>query len=273
VTAKVALATLLVLLTSSVAAAGSGAQRVVSLDYCADQFVLKLLPRERILALSPDADKPFSYMREAAVGLPQVRAVAEDVLVLGPDLIVRSYGGGPNAAQFFSRANVKVLQVPYADSIAGIRTSINAMAKSLSVPERGHAIVAEMDRRLERLRKPSEPRSALYLTSLGATSGPGTQAHDMLLAAGLENYQTRAGWHTIPLERLIFQQPDVIAAAFFGNNSKLAVWSPMRHPVAQQHMNDRPTVMLDGAWTSCGGWFLLDAVEALAALNSAVPAP
>ena len=49
------------------------ASRIVSLDYCADQFVLGLADRERILALSPDAVKDFSYLRAEAAGLPAVR--------------------------------------------------------------------------------------------------------------------------------------------------------------------------------------------------------
>ena len=52
--------------------------RIVSLDYCADQYVLKLADREQILAISPDATGDFSYMREAARGVPTVRAAAED---------------------------------------------------------------------------------------------------------------------------------------------------------------------------------------------------
>ena len=47
-------------------------QRIVSLDYCADQYVLKLADEEQILAISPDAVKDFSYMREAAAGVPTV---------------------------------------------------------------------------------------------------------------------------------------------------------------------------------------------------------
>lgn len=260
---------LLAALGSSIAIADRTAKRVVSLDFCADQFVLKLLPRERILALSPDADRSFSHMRGAAVGLPQVRPVAEDVLVLEPDLIVRSYGGGPRAVEFFGRAGVPVLQVPYANSLAEIRASITALAQGLSVPEQGQAIVAQMDDRLRSLRQPSERRRALYLTPSGFTSGPGTLAHEMLLAAGLDNFQTRPGWHSIPLEQMVDHQPDLIVAAFFNSRTNhLGQWSPMRHPIARKQMSDRPMVMVEGAWTSCGGWFLLDAVEALAAEGS-----
>ncbi|HBJ94399.1 MAG TPA: iron ABC transporter substrate-binding protein, partial [Hyphomonadaceae bacterium] len=72
-----------------------GYQRIISMDYCADQYVLALAEREDILALSPDADKTFSYLRDQADGIPQIRPVAESVLAAQPDLIVRSYGGGP----------------------------------------------------------------------------------------------------------------------------------------------------------------------------------
>ena len=67
--------------------------RVVSLDYCADQFLLKLADPEQILALSPDAGAGFSYLREEAQGSPTVRPRAEDLIALSPDLAIRSYGG------------------------------------------------------------------------------------------------------------------------------------------------------------------------------------
>ena len=99
--------------------------RIVSLDFCADQYVLKLADREQILAVSPDAVREFSYMRETAQGLPTVRSVAEDVLILKPDLVVRSYGGGPKAGDFFERAGKK-FSLPAMLAIAmkpGTRTS------------------------------------------------------------------------------------------------------------------------------------------------------
>ena len=256
---------LFAMMASGATLAAPTAKRVVSLDYCADQYVLKLLPPSRILAVSPNAGSHFSYMREAADGLRQVRPVAEDVLTIEPDLIVRSYGGGPHVARFFERAGIPVLQVPYADSINDIRVAVTFVADELGVPERGRAIVTEMDERLSKIRTPNDTRTALYMTPTGVTSGPGTQVDEMLLAAGLENFQQLAGWRSLPLERLAYEQPDIVAAAFFdANTNNPAMWSAMRHPVARRQMSDRPTVMLQGAWTSCGGWYLLDAIEALA---------
>lgn len=260
----------LVLLASAAAYAQPGkkpgSQRVVSLDFCADQYLLKLLPKTQILALSPDAEKDFSFLRDRAKGIPTVRPVAEDVLTLGPDLIVRSYGGGPNAAGFFERAGLRVLQIPFAGDLNEIRAAIAFIAEQLGVAEQGFDVIAEMDRRLQRIPTTTSQRTVLYMTPTGVTSGPGTMIHNMLRAAGLENFERQPGWRAIPLERLAYEQPDLVAASFFDAQAiRPSLWSAMRHPVAQRQMREQPTVMLPGALTSCGGWYLLDAIERLAA--------
>ena len=239
--------------------------RIVSLDYCADQFILKFVDTDRILAVSPDAGKEFSYMRDAAKGVRVARPVAEDVIILKPDLVVRSYGGGPNAAAFFERAGVPVLNVGWAGDVEAVIANIERMADELGEPQQGQAVIADMRARLAAIASTRSSRSSLYMTPSGVTSGPGSLIHEMLLAAGLVNFQEEPGWRSIPLERLAYDQPDLIAAAFFGNHTNhLDAWSAMNHPVAQTQLKDRDVVALEGAWTSCGGWFLMDAIEALA---------
>ncbi|MEM6640912.1 MAG: ABC transporter substrate-binding protein [Pseudomonadota bacterium] len=239
--------------------------RVVSLDLCADQYVLKLLDRKRILAVSPVATEDFSYMRDAARGVAVVRPLAEDVLVLKPDLVVRSYGGGPNATAFFERAGVPVLNVGWASDIPAVLSTIQALADGLGESARGAEVVAEMRARLDTLPE-IDVRSALYMTPAGVTTGPGSLVHEMLVTAGLSNFQTQRGWQPIPLERLAYDQPDQIAAAFFDSRTNHPDgWSPMRHPIARAQLSGRPVVPLKGAWTACSGWYLMDAVEALAA--------
>jgi iron complex transport system substrate-binding protein len=242
--------------------------RIVSLDYCADQYVLKLAPREHILAVSPDAEKAFSYMRGSAKGLRQIRPRAEDVLVLQPDLVVRSYGGGPNVAAFVGRMGTPVLQIGFANDLDGIRDTITAVAEGLGQRDRGTAVIADIDARLAALRALPDASSALYMTPAGVTSGPGTLVHEMLLAAGLVNFQQEPGWRSLPLERLAREQPDLVAAVIWGATNHDNNWSAARHPIARQQLRERSVVSLEGAWVACGGWFLLDAIEALAPTGS-----
>jgi len=240
-------------------------QRIVSLDFCADQYVLKMVDREHIAAVSPDAVMPFSYMRDSAVGVNTVRAVAESVLALKPDLVVRSFGGGPNITRFLKSAGIPVLNVGWAGDLDGVKQVTLEMAQGLGVPDRGAAIVADMEARLERLSTRAEDNVAMYMTPGGATTGQGSLVHELLVAAGLENFQDQAGWRSIPLERLAYEQPDLIAAGFFDTNgSNVNTWSAMRHPLARDQLRKRPTVYLNGAWMSCGAWFATDAIEALA---------
>ena len=245
-------------------------QRIVSLDYCADQYVLKMVDPDRILAVSPDADKAFSYMRERAKqlkegGLKSVRPSAEDVLILKPDLAVRSYGGGPSAARFFEKAGIPVLNVGWAGDIDGIKRVTREMADGLGVPETGEAIVMDMETRLAAIKSKGDSNTVLYMTPSGVTSGPGSLVDEMLTSAGLINFQTEPGWRPLPLERLAYEQPELIAAAFFDTNDvKKDKWSAMRHPIAKRQIKTLPTVSLSGAIMSCGGWFTLDGIEALA---------
>jgi iron complex transport system substrate-binding protein len=60
-------------------------ERVVSLDYCADQYILKLLPKAKILALSKGSTSEFSYMRKHAEGVKTIRATAEEIVAARPD--------------------------------------------------------------------------------------------------------------------------------------------------------------------------------------------
>ena len=241
------------------------ATRIVSLDYCADQFVLGLADRDRILALSPDAGEDFSYLRTEAAGLPSVRPRAEDVLTLRPDLVVRSYGGGPRAPAFFERAGVPVLQIDFAPDVDAVRERIRQAAAALGVPARGEALIAGMDARLARARAQSGGGEVLYLAPSGVAAGSGTFVHHLIEEAGLDNFDAERGWRAIPLERLAYETPDVYAVPEFGKTNHNVVWTTFRHPVAERRVQAGPAIPIDGATTTCGGWFLADAVEALAA--------
>ena len=245
-------------------------QRVVSLDYCADQYVLRFAHREAIAALSPDAGKRFSYMRAEAQGLPTVRPRAADVLALEPDLVVRSYGGDADVVGFLEELGVPVVQIGFPQTLAEVRDEVVRVGGALGAPGEAERVAADMAHRLAALPPPAEPRRrALYMTPGGVTSGEGTLVHDMLAAAGYANFQRRPGWNPLPLERLAYEAPDVVAAAFYeGDAGATDRWSAARHPIARAQLENLPVVSLEGAWTSCGGWFLVDAVEALAAAGN-----
>ena len=242
------------------------ATRIVSLDYCADQYVLQFAAAENILALSPEAVQEFSYLREQARGFPSVRPIVENVISIKPDLVVRSYGGGYGIVEVLDQLEIPVVQIGYANTLAEVQQSVLTVSAALGAAHRGEDLVAAMRKRLPELSLVAGKvkGSALYTTPTGVTAGPGTLIHDLLLAAGFENFEDKPGWRALPLERLVYSGPDVVAQAFYQSAyGHRDLWSAAAHPVTQRQLANSDSVALDGAWTSCGGWFLMDAVEAL----------
>ncbi|MGC6512067.1 MAG: ABC transporter substrate-binding protein [Parvibaculales bacterium] len=239
-------------------------RRVVSLDYCADQYVLHFVDRDRIAALSPDAGKPFSFYRDKAVGVRQVAPRAETILAMQPDLVVRSYGGGPKAVTYFQQAGIRVVQLPNAQRLADIPAITRQIGTLLGAPQKAEATARHAEAALAR---PTVAlgETLLYMTPGGLTAGRGTLMDDLIRHAGYDNYETGEGWRTLPLEKLVREPPNrVVYASFGAGYADKNKWSASRHPVAQALPDDRRT-SLSGAVTSCGAWFMLDALKILAA--------
>lgn len=231
--------------------------RVVSLDFCADQYVLGLADRSQILAVSVQAGDAHSALRERAEGLPRIRDAAEDVLALKPDLIVRSYGGDARAQAYYRSLGLEVFDLGYASSIEGVEAMIARAAQALGHPQRGDAHIEALRVDLAQARSAGPTQSALYLTPSGATAGGGTLIDSWLVTAGFENAGAeRSGWVSLPLERLIEEGPDVILTAFFDGSAARDSWSPSRHPAFQTVLEASERIDLDGADMACASWRL-----------------
>ena len=249
--------------------------RVVSLDYCADQYVLGLADPDHVLAVSDHADDRHSYLRDQAHGVPQIRDDAEDVLALRPDLIVRGYDAGGRAGAYFNRLGLETFELGFASDFDDVEAMIRRTATALGQPEAGEARISHMRAQLERAAE--GPRlKALYMTPSSFTAGSGTLMDAFMTAAGFDNViaqEGRSGWVTLPLERLHEQQPDVILAAFFdGETAPIDSWSASRHSVFRRMMETTPVIYLDAAALSCGAWFMADeAVRARQEANALFP--
>ena len=243
---------------------GQDAPRVVSLDYCADQYVLALADRDQIQAVSVQAGDAHSALRDRAEGLPRVRDAAEDVIALDPDLVVRSYGGGARARAYYARLGVDVHDLGYANDFDDVRAMIRRTADALGHPERGAALIAQMNADLAAAAQ-GPRQSALYMTPSGVTAGSGTMIDALLEAANFENAAARdgaAGWRSLPLERLIDQEPDLVVTAFFdGASAPKDSWAMARHPVFQDLFERAVRVEIDGAAVSCSAWTLAAAAR------------
>lgn len=250
--------------------AAAAPQRIVSLDYCADQFVLALADRAQITALSRGSLRDDSYYRDRARGIRQTRGTLEEVLALRPDLVVRNWGGSWDAEAVYARFGVPVLQVGDAPDFATARADLIDASRAMGGEARGQALARDLDQRLARLERRSRRRQpVMYLSAGGAVAGSGTMMDAVIAAAGGHNVRTEPSWALMPLERMIETPPALIALGFFDHGrTRASAWSPSRHPALQQALARAHTVSLPAAAISCEAWFAIDAAEAIAAALS-----
>ena len=169
----------------ALAGAAAAGPRVVSLDQCADQFVMALSPRADIAGVSYRAGAPDSYLRETARGLSRLRANLESVLAARPAVVVREWGGDAALVRRLQARGVTVVGVEDAEDFAGVRANIRRVAAALGRARQGEALVSRMDGQLAAAAGAWRGRRALYLTPGGFTAGRATLVGAMMRAAGM----------------------------------------------------------------------------------------
>src|ERR1700677_2732627 len=101
----------LVLGLAMIAGRAGAAPRIVSLDQCADQYVLALAPRAEIVGLSKRATNADSYLRARAIGLPQLRPTLESVLGARATIAVSYWSADARLSEALGRRGVAVVQI------------------------------------------------------------------------------------------------------------------------------------------------------------------
>ncbi|MEJ2814348.1 MULTISPECIES: ABC transporter substrate-binding protein [unclassified Caulobacter] len=247
------------------AAAQTTARRVMSLDSCADQYVLALAPREAIVGVSPRADAPDSFLRAKAIGLPQRRTTIEAVLGARPDVVVRQWGGAARLTAAVARRGVRTISLGDATDFDGVRANVRQVAQALGRRAEGEALLARMDADLSRAEGAGRGRAAFYLTPGGYTAGPNTMIDAMLRAAGFTNASTQPYFSPAPLESLVLNPPKAVVLGFFDlTRAGADRWGPGRHAALRKTTRGRVVASLPGAMLGCSAWFAADGARTLA---------
>jgi iron complex transport system substrate-binding protein len=183
------------------------ADRVVSLNLCTDQMLVLLAPW-KVAALSSLARDPaLSFVAREAADLPIVRASAEAVLHLHPDLVLAAPFGAQTTLALLQQEGVPVLRIELPQDFDGIRRETRLLARILDVPVRGDALLEAMGGELDALPHPATPRHALVWQPRGLTAGPGTLMDAVLRSVGLIN---ASDGRRVALEALLTHPPDLL---------------------------------------------------------------
>lgn len=240
-------------------------QRIVSLNLCADQYLMALADPGQIAALTRFARDPeMSADAVRARSYPVTRGSAEEVLALRPDLIVATPGRVEvTMAQLRNRA-IATLDVPPANSYAEIVGQVRTVAKAIGHPERGEALVARMDEALAAVpRVAGRGKVAAYYQRRGYLTGTGTLVNELLRRVGLRNLATRLGKPSLSrvgLEEMALARPDYLIVEAETDHVIDQGTEMLHHPLLASIRR----VRLPQAWTVCGGPAYVRAARSIA---------
>ncbi len=212
-------------------------QRVVSTFLCTDEYVFRLVPRERIAALSyeaTDRHPVVSTIAERAQGIRAIRPSTETVLSLDPDLVVMYAGTNPRLHLNLKKLGIAVLDVPWANSLADVRAITTMLGEKLGAPGKARQMLAEMDSKIAATRAvaPRPPVKTILYEPNGYASSSGI-GDEVMALSGIADIAPRAQltrMGTLPVESVIAAAPELLILGGEERSGSARAYMILHHP-------------------------------------------
>lgn len=255
----------LVAFAASVAAAPA---RVVSMNLCTDELLVRLADRSQIASVTwLSAVSAGSNVADEVAGVPVNRGLAEEAVAMRPDLVLAGRYTTRAAVSVLKRIGLRVDDADAPRTLDAARAQIQLVAEAVGHPDRGKGVIAELDRRLSRPVSPREPRlRAAVLRPNGFTAGPGTLVDELMRRAGLVNVTAELqldNYGQLPLETIVMSGVDLLVIDGERAGPPAIATEILKHPILAK-LGDRVRVLRvpPKLWT-CVGPAMADAYDML----------
>lgn len=244
-------------------------RRIVSLNLCVDELLLRLAQPRNVASVTwLSRDPGNSNVAELAAGIPVNHGLAEEILPLRPDLVIAGVYTARTAVALLRRTGVPVAELGVPKTLEEVRGQIRDIAGLIGERDKGESVVGAMDRSLAALPSPSwrvKPR-AIVLNPNGATVGKDTLVDEIMTRAGLTNVAAELAidnYGQIPLETLVASAVDVVILSASRDGPPALATEILRHPVLSALSDRARLVVLPGRLWNCGGPAAVEAIERL----------
>ncbi len=250
-------------------------QRIVSLNMCTDELVLRLASPKHVASVTWLSQDPRNAnMAARALVIPANHGLVEEVLAYKPDLVVAGAYTTRATVALLKRVGVTVREFGVPRNLAEMRAQIRDMAVLLGEQQNGEELIAAIDARLAALAdrpRPAHPR-AIVLRPNGFTTGRGSLVDEILTAAGLINLAAELGidnYGQIALETVALGKADILILNTTPDGPPSLAHEILHHPVLARLGDRLKLVALPSKLWTCAGPAVIDAIELL--LDASAP--
>ena len=247
-------------------------KRIVSLNLCTDELVLRLADHSNIASVTwLSKDLVSANVVDLASDVPINHGLAEEIIPLDPDLVVAGTFTTRTAVAMLKATRFPVTEFTVARNIADVRAGIRKMAALIGEPARGEALITSFDRRLASIGTsvPARRPTALVFNANGFTVGAGTLVDDIITRAGLDNvaaHMNLGNYTQVPLETVVRSNVDVLVISARRDGPPSLATALLDHPVLSKLGPKARIVVLPTNLWSCGGPEVAEAIARLHAV-------
>ncbi|MEP7246385.1 MAG: ABC transporter substrate-binding protein [Gammaproteobacteria bacterium] len=260
--------------TAAPAAPAAPLPRIASINPCVDGILIRVADAEQIVGISHYSQDPraTSMSLEVARRFHATSGTAEEIVALAPDVVVSGPHVSPSTIHALERMHVHIIKFGVPESIAESADQIRVIASAAGHPERGLALIADIERGVAAARPPDDARiGAVIWQSGGMVPGVGTLADELLRVTGYRNLSAAYGlrkWDVLPLEYLIASPPAVVLTpdAKDDPGDRMLEHRAVAKLSARVAFREYPFRLLQ-----CGGPTILQSVARLAAVRRELP--
>lgn len=243
--------------------------RIVSANLCSDQLLLALADPGQIAALSPYARDPaMSHLAARATAFPVNRGSGEDIVRLAADLVLVGPYDNRYTRALLAEQKLDFQSLEPWTSLRDGEAQIRQLAARVGHPERGAALIDEIERALKALdglaQRAGRP-AVLVLHRRGFVFHAGVTG-ELLDRAGFRNAASDVGVSDagfVTLEAILKARPDYLIVSDLDAGAEDQGQAFLQHPALARLYPAARRLVLPDRLTLCGGPSTPDLIRTL----------
>lgn len=256
-------------------------QRIVSMNLCTDELLMRMVDPSRIASITYLSQQPINAplgLNAIASGLKTNHGLAEEILMQEPDLILAGRFTSTTAVSLLRKLGFNIVVFDPENTLDDMRTNIRKLGEVVGETARAEKVIANFDARLAELQSQIPPGARPVFADIGVNNfiaGENTLYTHVVNASG---YRTLGqalgfdGFRNVPLEEVLSVQPALISTATPWTSPPSMSTMALRHPALRAMVESTPQVTIPERYTTCGAPSVLGAVEILVAARKAAAA-